>query len=108
MANTMTHTLADARISGMIAAMDSSFSGEIPADFDSNPSLRMEWIEAYNSMASSMDKRCYSPDMRAKPEPKPQRKPRQRAAKPAAEAPSAPKPQPRKSMMAILEGSFAE
>ena len=104
MAKTMTHTLADARISGMVAAMDSSFSGEIPADFDGNPSLRTEWIEAYDSMAVTLDQRCYSPEM----EPKPQRKPRQKAAKPAAAPPSAPVPQARKTMMAILEGSFSE
>lgn len=108
MANTMTHTLADARVSGMVAAMDSNFSGEIPGQFDGNPSLRSEWIDAYNSMAVTMDQRCYSPDMFAKPEPKPQRKPRQKAAKPVAAASSTPKIEAKKSMMAILEGSFVE
>ena len=59
-------------------------------------------------MAVTLDQRCYSPEMFEKPEPKPQRKPRQKAAKPAAAAPSAPVPQARKTMMAILEGSFSE
>ena len=98
------NTLVDARISGMVAAMDSSFSGEIPADFNGSPAVRAEWIEAYNSMAVTLDQRCYSPDM----EHKPRRAARQKAAKPAAAAPSAPVPQARKTMMAILEGSFSE
>lgn len=108
MAKTMTHTLADAHISGMVAAMDSNFSGEIPADFNGSPALRAEWIEAYDSMAVTLDQRCYSPEMFEKPEPKPKRAPRQKAEKPAAAAPSAPVPQARPTMMVIPEGSFAE
>lgn len=57
----MAYTIFDADLDGKFAALDSNFSGHIPAHFDRDKRLRDAWIEGYNGMASSVDKRCWSP-----------------------------------------------
>ena len=51
----------DADVAGKMGAMDSSFSGHIPAHFEQDKTLKDAWISGYNGMASAMDKRCWSP-----------------------------------------------
>ena len=90
----MAYTTFDADVAGKMAAMDSSFSGHIPPHFEQDKTLRDAWIEGYNGMASSMDKRCWSP-----PAP-----PVRKARKAVVETDAPPKGKPAaKTMSAILD-----
>jgi hypothetical protein len=109
----MANTLADARISGLRAAMEPADPREVPAQFARNETLAAAWLEAYDGIAVSMLNQRYgvmeAPAKAERSTDAGERKPRQKALKTAATAPSAPKPKPTmKAIVDALEGEFAE
>ena len=101
----MAYTTFDADVAGKMAAMDSSFSGHIPAHFERNKTLKDAWISGYNGMATAMDQRIYSPDM-FKPAARKPRAPKVEALE-TPEQPKAPQPPPQfDSMKAALEAQL--
>jgi hypothetical protein len=104
----MAHTI-DAQVSGMMAAMDSSAEREVPPEFGCKADLREAWLEGYDSLATAMLNQ--RPGVMEAPTSadKPERKPRQKAAKTVTAA-SKPSPQPvpvHRAMSAILEEQYA-
>ena len=98
----MAHTISDAQISGMIAAMDSSAEREVPPEFGCKFDLREAWLEGYNSLATSMLNQ--RPGVMEAPTTT-ERKPRVKHVKATA---AAPKITARPTMMAILDQQLAE
>lgn len=102
------NALADARISGLRAAMEPADPREVPAQFARNEALAAAWLEAYDGIAVSMLNQRYGVMEAPTSADKPKRAPRQKALKTTAEAPKPQKATARPTMMAILEGSFVE
>jgi hypothetical protein len=98
----MAHTTSDARIAGLRAAMEPADPRQVPAMFSHNEALAAAWLEAYDSMSTSMMNQRYGV-MEAPTAP--ERKPRVKTVK---TAPSAPKITARPTMMAILDQQMAD
>ena len=102
----MAHTISDAQVSGMIAAMDSSAEREVPPEFGCKTHLREAWLEGYDSLATAMmNQRPGVMEAPTTTERKPERKPRVKTVKTAT---AAPKITARPTMMAILDQQMAE
>ena len=98
----MAHTTSDARIAGLRAAMEPADPRQVPASFSGNEALSAAWLEAYDSMSTSMMNQRYG--VMEAPAPT-ERKPRVKTVKATAVAP---KVTACPTMMAILDQQMAD